>query len=145
MRVRNNEMMRLTTPFPNFNNIMGGDIPHDITWLLIGQGFDYLRRHRKTLFNPKNIRKNFGWFEILCLGLCFVPLAWLSILFAKNRLKPIGKIIDNELFRIIGVGFKIFIKIEPQLALEIARDLEKLKTAYQVGKITGIYKFDIEK
>jgi hypothetical protein len=142
MHLRNNEMMRLATPFPNLNNMMSGDIPHDIMWLLIGQGFDYLRRHRKTLFNPKNIRKNFGWFQIVCLAVCLISSINLGLLFGKLHLKKLVTYTEKNNMSFMKIGFQIFKKIEPQLASFIFERFEKLVQAKQIGNITGVYNYD---
>lgn len=134
-------MIRLATPFPNLNDIIG-DIPHDAIWLLIGQGFDYVRRHRKTLFNPKNMRKNFGWFQLFCLSIVLICSYDLEGGFKKIHVNPFARIMNETYKKILKTGFKIFYRIEPELAYQSFKWLEGFVTGCEIGNITGVFSFN---
>ncbi len=137
MRVRDSELMRLTTPIPNLNDLVG-DIPHDILWLVIGQGFDYLRRHRKTMLNPKNIRKYFGWFKIVCYIASLGVTMNIWSFSGKLHLKPLTKFCNKAIMYDLISGYRTLCKIEPELAKAIADVITTFYNDYRVFKITGL-------
>ena len=137
MRVRNNEMMRLATPFPNLNNVIG-DVPHDILWLFIAQGVEYFRRHRKTMFNPRNIRKNFGWFKIICHIVSIGITLNIWSLSERLHFKTLTKFCNKAIMYDLEAGYLTLCKTEPKLAKAIADFFTTLFNDYKIFKLTGV-------
>lgn len=114
-----------------------GDVPHDILWLVIGQGLDYLRRHRKTMFNPRNFRKNYGWFKIVCHIISFIITATFDNVFIKLHLKPLEKVCERIIMYDFKAGLAAFHNIEPELAAKLAEFVTKFTNDWKMYKTTG--------
>ncbi len=127
--------MRLTLPLPDFNNIFN-NAPEGLFWFLFGKGIDYLLKNRKTVFRPKNFRKKIGWFQIISLGLLAFSMMLLSSAFHKIHVKPISSLLFRGVIGIIMIGFRIFKKIEPQIASELTKKLRDILIEHKMDEAT---------
>jgi hypothetical protein len=129
--------MRNALPLPDLDNVFN-NTTHDIVWLVFGMGIDYLRRNREKIFKLKNIRKNFGWFSILCHILSLVITANFEYIFRRLHLHPLAKICIKIIQNDLTSGYRTLCKIEPNLAQTIAEVITKIANEYKVYKLTGV-------
>jgi len=131
--------MRLTLPFPDFNL---SNLPDWAMGYLFSKGMDYLLKNRKKILRPKNLGKNFGWFQIFTLAICFIASYKIQKIFEKIHAKPLVTFMHNNEMQILKLGFRVLKRIEPDLALYIYKKLEAFVRVYEVGDITGVYDWD---
>lgn len=129
-------MMRLTSPLPDFANL--NHLPDWLMGWLFSKGMDYIQKNYKIILKPKNFRKKFGWFQIISLGVLAVLMVILSNIFGKIHAKPIANLLDKGIFGIFKIGLGIFKRIEPEMAVQIAKKINEFVIQYKVDKITGI-------
>ncbi len=128
--------MRLTFTFPDFTN--PNHIPDWLMGWLVSKGMDYMFKNRKTIFRPRNFRKNYGWFKIVCHIISFIITATFDNMFTKLHLKPLEKVCERIIMYDFKAGLAIFHKIEPELATKIAEFVVRINDDFKIYKATGI-------
>ena len=122
--------------FTDLSNI--GDRVIDIgIGVLISEAIHQIRKY-KLLSRKYNFRKKYGWFKIGCNVICFIFVAYLDLLFTKIHAKFLGKACDRVMMYNFKTGFKIFNKIEPDIALKLFKAIEKVVNDLKISKITGV-------
>ncbi len=135
-------MMRLT--FPDFHN-MPNHIPDWIEAYLFSKGLDYLFKNRKTIFNLRNFRKNYGWFKIICHIFSFLITATFENAFTKLHLKPLESVCQRIIMHDFKAGFATFQKIEPELASKFTEAVTTFLNDWKIYKATGIKSVFLQK
>lgn len=125
--------MRLTSPLPDFTNL--NHIPDWIMGWIFSKGMDYIQKHYKSIFKPKDFRKKFGWFQIICLGLLAFPIAILSV---KIPVKSISRLLFRTVLGIFVIGYGVFKKIEPEKTEILTKKFNELLIQNNVDKKTFI-------
>jgi len=105
-------------------------IPQNLFWMGAGWGIHYglkkLLKHNPIKFNKKQIWRNFQWFRIVCHGLAFLGWVYASMFCEVMRFKSTEKRIEKIMFYNFKSGFKIFKKLEPEMAEYIYEKLKEL-------------------
>lgn len=119
-------------------------VPSNIAWgfgfYLIGKGIDYLLKQHPIQFNRKTIWKNYQWSKIFLNLVTFVFLGCLSGFLKKIHISKFDKRLSSFMFSKLSKSFKIFMKIEPKVGMEIVQIVVKSVDQFRVNEITGLDK-----
>lgn len=132
-------MMRSALPLPDFTNL--NHIPDWFMGWLFGKGLDYIHRNYKNILKSNNYRKQFGWLQIITLGVLTITFMVLSVRFRKIHAKPVCYLLNIAVLSFIQTGFNIFKKIEPEKALVLTKKFNDELIKQNLDKKTLIDSF----